>query len=245
MNELLRELNPTEYSLELSDFLNLDERTIVVTKWNWDYKEAHRFQRQALELVQKTPHLRILICCSHPEVLTNGRGLQKPRKGEVFDLVEFKQEEHASLPYSLVQVERGGGLTFHHPGQFIFYPIVKLNPKSLSLSSMIDQIFDFSIDVLKSWGIDGLHHNNKLLGLWHRERKLASMGIAIEKLTTFHGMALNLSRNEEMILALKALNPCGLRAETYISVQELLSLPEKAHDIFREQFLKRIQDEWK
>src|SRR5690606_26680406 len=92
-------------SIKLSDFdLNekdlsvLDERTVVVTKWNWDYGLAHKFQRAALALVQETPNLRILICCNHPEVLTNGRGLQKPRKGEVLELVEFKPEDHKHLP---------------------------------------------------------------------------------------------------------------------------------------------------
>lgn len=110
---------------------------------------------------------------------------------------------------------------------------------------MIDQIFDFSIEVLEEWGMNGLHHTNRLLGLWHGERKLASMGIAIEKLTTFHGMALNLFENVSMISALQALNPCGLKPERYGSVQEFLSLPENAHETFNRLFLKRIQNEWK
>lgn len=239
-------------SIRLSDFglttenLNLlDERTVTVTQWNWDYGQAHLFQRAALKLVQETPGLRILICCSHPEVLTNGRGLQKPRKGEVLSLQDFNRKEHPQLPYPFFQIERGGGLTFHHPGQFIFYPIIKLNPKSLSLSLMIDQIFDFSIDVLKSWNVENLNHTNKLLGIWQGHRKIASMGIAIEKLTTFHGMALNIKENQSMLLAMTALNPCGLNADTYTSVEALISLPSDPLENFQEQFLQRIQDEWK
>jgi lipoyl(octanoyl) transferase len=242
---LLETISLSEYALKESDLEALDDRTLVVTKWNWDYGLAHKFQRAALHLVQETPNLRILICCSHPEVLTNGRGLQKPRKGEVLSLVEFKPEDHKNLPYPLYQIERGGGLTFHHPGQFIFYPIVKLNPKSLSLSHMIDQIFDFSIEVLKSWDVEGLDHSNKLLGLWRGERKLASMGIAIEKLATFHGMALNVLLNENMKSALSRLNPCGLNAEIYISVEELTQLPTNPLDAFRKDFLSFIKNEWK
>lgn len=232
------------FGINESNITHLNERTLVVTKWNWEYGEAHKFQRRALELVQETPHLRVLICTSHPEVLTNGRGLQKPRKGEAFDLVDFRPEDHQHLPFPLHQVERGGGLTFHHPGQFIFYPIVKLNPKALSLSLMIDQIFDFSIDVLKGWDVKNLDHSNKLLGLWQGNRKLASMGIAIEKLTTFHGMALNLRHNPNMKEALKMLNPCGLNPETYISVEELTNLPENPLETFQKEFLKRVQHEW-
>lgn len=242
---VLDSINIDDYGLKESDLQNLDERTVVVTKWNWEYGIAHKFQRASLEIVQNTPNLRILICTSHPEVLTNGRGLQKPRKGEVLELKEFNPADHKQLPFPLFQVERGGGLTFHHPGQFIFYPIVKLNPKSLSLSLMIDQIFDFSIDVLKSWDVHHLNHENKLLGLWHGQQKVASMGIAIEKLTTFHGMALNILENKNMKTALSTLNPCGLNAETYTSIEALTSLPGNPLQAFQEQFLQRIRHEWK
>jgi len=242
---VLNSINIDEYGLKDTDLHNLDERTVVVTKWNWEYGSTHKFQRAALEIVQNTPNLRILICTSHREVLTNGRGLQKPRKGEVLELKEFNPADHKELPFPLFQVERGGGLTFHHPGQFIFYPIVKLNPKSLSLSNMIDQIFDFSIDVLKEWNVKDLNHENKLLGLWHGDQKVASMGIAIEKLTTFHGMALNIQENKNMKEALRTLNPCGLNAETYTSIEALTSLPGNPIATFQEQFLQRIRHEWK
>jgi lipoyl(octanoyl) transferase len=240
-----RSIKIAEFGLKETDLENLDERTVVVTKWKWDYHIAHHFQRAALSVVQETPNLRILICCNHPEVLTNGRGLQKPRKGEVLELVEFDPKAHSSLPYPLFQIERGGGLTFHHPGQFIFYPIVKLNPKSLSLSLMIDQIFDFSISVLNDWGVQNLNHENKLLGIWHGNQKLASMGIAIEKLTTFHGMALNLLMNENMKRALSQLNPCGLDANTYTAVEALTQIPRNPLETFKEQFLLRVKQEWK
>jgi lipoyl(octanoyl) transferase len=241
---LLADTNLETFGLAEEDIWQLDERTWVVKKWNWKYSLAHAFQRYALDFLQNHPRQRILICCSHPRVLTNGRGLQKPRKGESFELKEFNPADFDSLPYPLHQIERGGGLTFHHPGQFIFYPIVKLNPASLSLSKMTDEIFDFSIDVLNSWGAAGLTRSKKLLGLWQEERKLASMGIAIEKLTTFHGMALNLYQDLEMQSALRIMNPCGLSSDTYISAEEICSLPENAQEKFTEDFLQRIKHGW-
>jgi lipoyl(octanoyl) transferase len=242
---VLQAIRISDFELKESDVSILNDRTVTITKWNWDYSLAHHFQRASLKLVQETPELRIIICCNHPEVLTNGRGLQKAKKGEVLELVEFDSSLTRDLPYHLFQIERGGGLTFHHPGQFVFYPIVKLNPKSLSLSRMIDQIFEFSIDILKSWDVLGLNHENKLLGIWKENRKIASMGIAIEKLTTFHGMALNIKKNQSMMNALSQLNPCGLNAQTYASVEEFVDLPDNAIETFKDQFLKRIQHEWK
>lgn len=233
------------FDLGPENLVELDHRTLVIKKWNWDYALAHAFQRHCLDLLEQNPKLRLLICCNHPRVLTHGRGLQKPKKGETLELQEFHFQENMKLPYPLHKIERGGGLTFHHPGQFIFYPVVKLNPKTLSLSKMIDDIFDYTAVVLDSWGLKGLTHENKLLGLWLGPKKIASMGIAIEKLTTFHGMALNLHHDEEMKSAMRSLNPCGLAPDTYASVENFLTLPSNALEKFTADFLERISHGWK
>jgi lipoyl(octanoyl) transferase len=235
----LKELDPTIHHHWI------DDRTLIIKRWNWEYAEAHAFQRKALSLVQEHSRLRILICCNHPQVLTHGRGLQKPRKGEILTLKEFKEQDYPTLPFPLHQIERGGGLTFHHSGQFIFYPIVKLNPSGLSLSRMTHEIFDMAANVLASWGIKNLTQENKLLGLWVKDQKIASMGIAIERLTTFHGMAINIFKDPEMMKALEILNPCGLSASTYVSAQELCPLPINPLEKFTEQFLERISHGWK
>lgn len=238
-------LNLSAFSLSESDLSWLDERTLVVRRWSWDYATAHEFQRTCVGLLQEQPRLRVLICCSHPRVFTNGRGLQKPRKGEVLELKEFNPADRDKLPYPFFQIERGGGLTFHHPGQFIFYPIVKLDPRSLSLSRMTDEIFDFSGEVLESWGIEGISHAHTLMGLWREGKKLASMGIAIERLTTFHGMALNIYKDEEMKRSLQQVNPCGLDAQIYAAAEELTTLPANALDVFADAFLEKVAHAWK
>ena len=234
-----------DFELDQTNISESGERTIIIKKWNWDYKLAHQFQRTCLELMEASPKIRIIICCSHPQVFTNGRGLQKPKKGETLNLVEFDRSLANKLPFPFYQIERGGGLTFHHPGQMIIYPIVRLNPKTLSLSKMINDLFDFAISTLHEWGLDGLSHEHKLLGLWHGDKKIASMGIAIEKLTTFHGMALNFYKDEKMKSALNAVNPCGMSAETYTSIEELMELGNKTLDQFADSFLQKMTHSWK
>ena len=245
ISSFLSQTSPNDFELEPSDISKLNERTLLIKKWNWDYELAHNFQRHCLTLLDKNPSLRLVICCSHPRVFTHGRGLQRPKKGETLELVDFDKSLSGSLPFPYFQIERGGGLTFHHPGQMIIYPILRLNPKTLSLSSMIDTLLDTAIEILQEWGITNLSHTNKLLGLWHGEKKLASMGIAIEKLTTFHGMALNFYQDEEMKKALMKLNPCGLKAETYTSVEEIMNLQDKNLEVFSNTFLRRISYAWK
>lgn len=241
----LSEISLRDFELDQTNIYESGERTIIIKKWNWDYKLAHQFQRKCLELLEASPKIRIIICCSHPRVFTNGRGLQKPKKGEILNLIEFDKSQAKHLPFPFYQIERGGGLTFHHPGQMIIYPIVRLNPKTLSLSKMIDDLFEFAISTLHEWELDGLNHEQKLLGLWHGDRKIASMGIAIEKLTTFHGMALNFYKDEEMRKALNAVNPCGISAETYTSVEELVELKNKTLDQFADKFLQKLTYSWK
>jgi lipoyl(octanoyl) transferase len=246
MSELINSLlSCADFGLTSENIHCLNNNSFIVTKWDWDYSQAHMFQKFSLKIVQENPAVKILIFCSHPEVLTYGRGLQKPRKGEILDLVEFEPEQIKNHSYPLYKIERGGGLTFHHPGQFIFYPIIKLNPKTLSLSLMINQIFEFTTKVLNDWGIQELNHQNKLLGLWRGEKKIASMGIAIDKLTTYHGMALNIFNNQNMLDALQSLNPCGLKIQTYTSVEHFINLPLNPLESFKKEFLKRIEHEWK
>ncbi len=236
-------LNFPSFGLSIEDTSLMDERTLVVVKWNWDYKEAHAFQKASVALLQEHPKLRVLIVCNHPRLFTMGRGLQRPKKGQSLTLFEF-DGDGAKLPFPLHTIERGGGLTFHHPGQLIFYPIVKLNPKVLSLSKMIDDIFSMASETLALWGVNDTDTNNELLGLWKGNKKLASMGIAIDKLTTYHGMALNFYTDYEMRKALQAVNPCGINASTYASVEDYVFLPQGSLEKFAVDFLKKVKHGW-
>lgn len=243
MKNALLSLNFPKFGLSVEDTALMNENTLVVVKWNWEYEKAHAFQKESVAFLQEHPKARILIVCSHPRLFTMGRGLQKAKKGQTLNLTEFSGDA-SLLPYPLHKIERGGGLTFHHPGQLIFYPIVKLNPKTLSLSKMIDDVFSMTSDVLKLWGLPGTDTGHELLGLWKGNRKLASMGIAIDKLTTYHGMALNFYKDHDMMKAMQELSPCGLNATTYASVEDYVFLPEGSLEKFAVDFLKKVKDGW-
>lgn len=243
MKSPLQSINFPAYGLSVEDTALMDDRSLVVVKWNWDYEKAHAFQKECVKLLQDHPRQRVFIICSHPRLFTMGRGLQRPKKGQTLTLTDYTGDG-TDLPFPLHRIERGGGLTFHHPGQMIFYPIVKLNPKTLSLSRMIDDVFQFTSDTLSLWGLKGTNSENELLGLWKENRKLASMGIAIERLTTYHGMALNFHTDLAMKTAMQSLSPCGINPSTYASVDEFIFLPEGSLEKFSADFLKRLRDGW-
>lgn len=205
----------------------------VATLWNWDYQAAWDYQRKLTEHVRETNE-NWLIVCSHPEVLTYGRGLQKPKKGQTLLLEDFNPQAAGPLPYPLFQIERGGGLTFHHPGQLILYPIVKLNPQRLGLSALVENLLSSVEGALTERGLPPLDHHRELMGLWCGPSKLASVGIAVDRMVTLHGLALNVSRFDAMKAQLSSLAPCGMGFHTYATVEEISGRPCGPADLAQE-----------
>ncbi len=224
------ELNPPEDAT-----VEINGNTLYVTKWNWEYKDCEKFQLDANEFVIKNKHLKIYIFCSHPHVFTLGRGNERGDDS----LVEFDPGISARLKYSVEKIHRGGGVTFHYPGQWIFYPIVAITP-SYSLDDHMCWILKKVAAVLREdFKIENVMTAKKLMGVWKDRKKLASIGVGVKRFVTLHGLALNLNRDEEMFEELKKINPCGMDYQTYISVDQFLSEKDLLGS-FNKHFLKKL-----
>lgn len=224
--------------LDVEDF----ESFVLVKKFNWEYELCLNFQRALTNFVRETGKPWI-IACSHPDVLTHGRGLQKPRKGQILKLEDYNPSMHPHLPVPLFQIERGGGLTFHHPGQLIIYPIVRLHPQKLGLSELVDDLLESVQGTLEDLGIKDLDHKRELLGLWSKSQKIASVGIAVDRMVTLHGLALNVQNFQSLKDKLSFLAPCGMEFNIYTSVEELTGQkldPESLVD----HVVGRLTDAW-
>lgn len=234
-------MNTLEHYLK-DPSINIEEREncLLVNKWEWDYADCLDFQLAAVEFVKSNPQKSIYISTSHPNVFTYGRGLQKGKDEKLKQLQDFDPRTKTKFP--LHMIKRGGGLTFHSPQQYIFYPIIKLSPKK-SLSGLIDLLMDSSVSTLETaFSVESVEKRRDLLGLWVKDKKLASFGIALDRYVTYHGMALNLDFNQEMLSELQKLNPCGLSGNIYTSLSQLVpdefdKLRQKFHDQFRDKFL--------
>lgn len=111
-------------------------------------------------------------------------------------------------------VERGGDATYHGPGQAVVYPIVALR---WPLKRYIDAIEDAVIKTLGTYGIlAGKKQGHR--GVWVGDRKIASIGIAVENNVAYHGVAINVTIDPREFARI---NPCGLPASTMISMKEL------------------------
>lgn len=230
-----------------NDVFKKTDSFLLIKKWNWDYPQALDFQKLAHQYVNEDNARMVLVICNHPTCFTMGRGLQKKSGKTIENLVETSLEESQNFPYPVYKINRGGGLTYHYPGQLIVYPILKLGGSRPSLSELAKMIFNSLIKATKELtGID-LHENSgDLIGLWAKtnlgDRKLASFGIGIERFITQHGVAFNLE-NGEVFDFLKTIYPCGLNGNTYqflnsISKENLIV--DEFSEIFKKYFFKDI-----
>ncbi|MDY6793548.1 MAG: lipoyl(octanoyl) transferase LipB [Thermodesulfobacteriota bacterium] len=154
----------------------------------------------------------MVIILEHPPVFTLGRrgGLENLSVSESF----LKK-----LKIPLIHVERGGNITFHGPGQIVVYPIINLGKARLAVTDFVSNLEEVMIQTAKDLGVQA-RRNGINRGIWVGEKKLGSIGIAVRKGISFHGMALNVNLSLEPF---NWINPCGLQNIKMTSIQQELS----------------------
>lgn len=116
----------------------------------------------------------------------------------------------------VVETERGGNITYHGPGQIIAYPIIRMNAAGLDIPGYVEGLEEAMIRTAADWGVSAarstLNH-----GVWVGKKKLGSVGIAIRRGISFHGIALNVNLSLEPF---SWINPCGLSGISMTSLKE-------------------------
>jgi lipoyl(octanoyl) transferase len=123
-----------------------------------------------------------LLLLEHEPVYTLGRG------ADARDLLDADR----LLGVPVFRVGRGGGATFHGPGQLVAYPIVTLSRAGRDVHRYVRSLETLLIGVCAEFGI-AAERRIKLTGVWVGDRKIASIGVGVRRWTTFHGVALNVS----------------------------------------------------
>jgi lipoyl(octanoyl) transferase len=142
-----------------------------------------------------------LILVEHPAVITVG--------------VEGDDGSAASSGLPVVAVERGGHATYHGPGQLVGYPIVDLAPRGRDVRRFVHDVEELVIRSLADFGLEGSHVHGRR-GVWIAgERKIASIGIAVDHWVTFHGFALNVDPD---LAAFGRFRPCGFDGAVMTSI---------------------------
>jgi lipoate-protein ligase B len=191
-----------------------------------EYKEAWHLQSYLVAAkYHKTIHKNVVLLLEHPPVFTLGR------RGGLNNLwVSDNFLEKADI--SVIQVERGGNITFHGPGQLVVYPIIHLQAAKLSVIHYVENLEEVMIRTAADWGIKAVR-NPLNRGVWVGNKKLGSIGIAIRRGICFHGMALNVNTSLEPF---QWITPCGL-GNIEITSMEL----ERSGNVSMKQVRKRVK----
>jgi lipoyl(octanoyl) transferase len=141
----------------------------------------------------------LLLLVEHEPVVTLGRGTQQTS-------LPLTAEAMARQGYEVVEVERGGDVTVHEPGQLVGYPILNLQNHRPDLHWYLRQLEEVLITALGVLGITAERSPGRT-GVWTQGRKIASLGIHVKQWITFHGFALNVVND---LHGFGLVVPCGL-----------------------------------
>ena len=182
-----------------------------------EYGKALEYQRAVAQArIAGTIEQDVLLLVEHPPVVTLGRSAKTQH-------LLASPEALTARDVELFEVERGGDVTFHGPGQLVGYPIIDLKRHKRDLHWYLRQVEEALIRALTSFGIAG-ERNTGYTGVWTQNRKIASIGVHARDWVTWHGFALNVSTD---LTYFDLIVPCGIPAVTMTSItRESGSAPE-------------------
>lgn len=159
----------------------------------------------------------ILLLVEHEPVVTLGRGTRS-------ESLPLSRAEIERRGVEVFEVERGGDVTYHGPGQLVGYPVLDLSRHRQDLHWYLRRLEAGLIGALGGLGIEAAT-NPGLTGVWTRGRKLASIGIHVKQWVTFHGFALNVNTD---LSYFDLIVPCGIRDVVMTSVAAELGRTDAA-----------------
>ncbi len=185
---------------------------------NWgliDYESSVAKQTEYVDRVSEGAE-ECLVICTHPPVVTLGRAASS--------------EDMLGWTGATVESSRGGRATYHGPSQIVIYPILDLKkPQAVfrerDIHSYLRALEKITVRCLHEVGLPSAEARTSqvgevsLTGVWVGDRKIASLGIAIRKWISYHGIAINLLDDPQ---AFKGIRPCGFSADVMTSVEREL-----------------------
>ena len=174
---------------------------------------------QQLRIEDRIPDTIIMV--EHPEVVTVGP--KAIRDGVVVE------------GYPTVHTDRGGGITWHGPGQLVAYPIIKWEVEEQGVRTIIGILEDWAIDALDQCGISA-YKDSSMQGAWVDGHKICSIGLSFLHWVSRHGMSINVSTPGTRV---EDLEGCGMTAGVHTSLSQL---GYKTDSQGREMGLERMEE---
>jgi lipoate-protein ligase B len=162
------------------------------------YREVWELQHRIHEAVREGREPDSLILVEHHPVVTLGRNAKREN-------LLLSEEALRARGVDVVEIERGGDVTFHEPGQLVVYPIRKLE-RFREVVPMVRTLEGAVMAVCERFGVHAERWREHS-GVWVGRNQICAIGLAIQKMVSLHGIALNVSNALEYD---RLINPCGL-----------------------------------
>jgi lipoyl(octanoyl) transferase len=163
--------------------------------------------------------------------------LQHPR---VFTQGQAGKAEHVLAPGDIpvIQVDRGGQVTYHGPGQWVIYLMVDLRRRKLGVRDLVDLIEQSIVELLAQYDIEAAP-DPKAPGVYVAGEKIASLGLRVRRGCSYHGLSLNVDMDLEPF---QRINPCGYEGLQVTSMAKLLPERELDMDEVGKRLLSVLED---
>ncbi len=172
------------------------------------YQDMYRRQKQLVDELIGAKGEEALFFCQHPPVITVGRGT-----GEGNVLLSAADLKGRGI--EVVDVERGGDVMLHCPGQLVAYPILRLKERGLGLKDYMRMLEEVMLKTLVDFGIEG-ERREGYTGAWVMGRKIGFAGVAVKGWVSYHGLALNVNPDLELFSLLVS---CGIKGVEVTSLE--------------------------
>ena len=176
-----------------------------------DYQEAWTLQKEIFELRYKNKISDTLLLLEHPNTYTLGKVADKKNLIGSNQYLEKNQ-------ISVYDIDRGGDITYHGPGQIVGYPIINLNDWQKDTHKYLRALEEVIISSCGSYNLI-CNRNAKHTGVWIEDRKIAAIGIKVSRWITMHGFAFNVNTKLAMF---QGIVPCGITDKGVTSLEKEL-----------------------
>jgi len=205
----------------------MSRQCVVIDLGAMDYKAAWEKQEEAVRSADRLEH-DLLYLVEHPAVITVGRSGDRSN-------VLAPEEKLRSEGIEVIEIDRGGDVTYHGPGQLVAYPILNLKMHRRDIGWYLRCLEEVILGTLLDLGIHGRRIKG-YTGVWVGDSKVAAIGVGVRKWVTFHGLALNIDPNLDRFALI---TPCGIQDKSVTSIERVLGRSVKREEIV-ELFLHRF-----
>ena len=187
------------------------------------YNFAIKHMEKRLDQISKSGSKELIWILEHEEIYTGG--------------TSYKDNEILDKSINLIKTNRGGKITFHGPGQLIFYFVIDLKKRKINIRKLISSIEETIIDTLSYFKIKTFA-DRKNIGIWYKNNKeiekVAAIGIKVKKWIAYHGFSININidlKKYEKII------PCGIKEK---KITNLIKIKKQNYKIIKDLLIKNF-----